>query len=78
MTNKLRWILATLLLSACKSPQGPVPRSPTHDNEPPATSPGDGEVVGADKVPPAQKLEEGPKLDSERGAEPAREPGSDK
>lgn len=63
-----------LLLAACKSPQGPVPNSPTRDHEPPATSPGDGEVIGADGVSPAQKLEEGPKIDSEEGVVPAGPP----
>ena len=64
----LRWHLALpLLLMACKAPQGPTPNSPLHDTQPPSTSPGDGEVIGADRVPPEQKLEEGPKLDTEQG-----------
>lgn len=67
------WPLA-LLLFGCKSPQGPLPNSPTRDHEPPATTPGDGEVMGADRVPPAQKLEEGPKVDSEKGVVPADAP----
>jgi len=63
-----------LLVLACKAPQGPTPNSPIHDHQPPSTSPGDGEVMGADRVPPEQKLEEGPKLDSEQGVVPSGTP----
>ena len=62
--------LATLL-AACGSPATP-PQSPTNDAQGPTTS--DGEAVGADRVPPAQKLQEGPKLDSKHGVEPAATP----
>lgn len=66
-------ILATaVLLSACGSPS-PV-RSPTNDVQPPSTTPGDGKVIGADQVSPAEKLEEGPKLDSHDGPKPATTP----
>ena len=73
----LRCLAAVSLLFACKAPQSPTPNSPLHDHQPPATSPGSGDVIGADGVPPAQKLEEGPKVDSEKGAAPADKPRSD-
>jgi hypothetical protein len=62
------------LLAACGSPANP-PQSPSNDIQPPATTTGDGKVIGADGVPPAQKLEEGPKLDSRDGVKPAATPG---
>lgn len=66
-------ILATaVLLSACGSPS--PAQSPTNDVHPPATTPGDGKVIGADQVPPAEKLEQGPKLDTRDGIEPAATP----
>jgi hypothetical protein len=34
-------------------------------------------MIGADNVPPAQKLEESPKLDSNAGAKPAATPPHD-
>jgi hypothetical protein len=61
------------VLAACGSPASP-PQSPTNDAQPPATSPGDGKVIGADQVSPAQKLEQGPTLDSRDGVEPAQTP----
>ena len=71
-----RWLSAlalAALLGACAAPQtGPV--APTNDHQPPATTTGDGEVMGADRVSPAQKLEEGPKLDSDQGVVPAERP----
>lgn len=75
--SSLRWLLPLpLVLLACKAPQGPTPNSPIHDHQPPSTSPGDGEVIGADRVPPEQKLEEGPKLDAEQGVLPPGSPPS--
>jgi hypothetical protein len=61
------------LLAACGSPATP-PQSPSNDVQPPATTTGDGKVMGADQVPPAQKLQEGPKLDSSKGLQPATTP----
>jgi hypothetical protein len=58
---------------ACGSPPA-SPKSPTNDNEPPATTTGNGEVMGADRVSPAKKLEEGPTLDSRDGVKPAEKP----
>jgi hypothetical protein len=68
-----RWIAPLLLTAACGSPQGPVPTDPTHA-QPPATSPGDGEVIGADGVPPGEKLDQGIKVDAVEGLKPADEP----
>jgi hypothetical protein len=62
-----------LVLAACGSPASP-PQSPTNDVQPPSTSPGDGKVIGADQVPPAQKLEQGPTLDSRDGVQPSQTP----
>jgi hypothetical protein len=61
------------LLGACSSPATP-PRSPTNDVDPPATTTGDGEVIGADRVSPGKKLEEGIKVDSHEGVKPAAQP----
>lgn len=74
-----RFISATAiatLLAACGAPAG-APQSPTNDVQPPATTTGDGEVVGADRVPPGQKLEEGPKLDTRDGVKPAATPAGE-
>ena len=69
-------VTLALLLAACGSPASP-PQSPTNDAQPPAPSTGDGKMIGADGVPPAQKLEEGPKLDSKDGVKPAATPPHD-
>jgi hypothetical protein len=69
-------IVAALAL-ACKAPQTPSPTSPTHDHRPPATDPGDGEVIGADRVPAEEKLETGPRLDTGEGVKPADQPPGD-
>jgi hypothetical protein len=61
------------LLAACGAPASP-PQSPINDAQPPATTTGDGKVIGADEIPPAQKLEQGPKLDSRDGLQPAQTP----
>ena len=61
------------VLGACSSP-ATAPKSPTNDVQPPATTTGNGEVMGADRVSPAQKLEEGVKVDSHEGLKPAAQP----
>jgi hypothetical protein len=66
--------LAALLLVACGNPNSAPPTSPTNDVQPPTTTTGDGEVMGADRVPPGQKLEQGPRLDSQQGLKPAAKP----
>ena len=68
---------ALLLSSACGNPNSAPPSSPTNDVQPPTTTTGNGEVMGADRVPPAQKLEQSPKLDSQEGLKPAAQPGKD-
>lgn len=73
-TLELRSLLLALLLVACGNPNSPPPSSPTNDVQPPTTTTGNGEVMGADRVPPAQKLEEGPTLDSQDGLKPAAKP----
>lgn len=76
-TFELHWLLAGLLLVACGNPNSAPPSSPTNDVQPPTTTTGNGEVMGADRVPPAQKLEEGPKLDSNEGIKPAAKPAGE-
>jgi hypothetical protein len=68
--------LACLLLGAC-APRVTPPQSPTNDVQPPTTTTSDGEVVGADRVAPGQKLEEGPTLDSHEGLKPAAHPAKE-
>lgn len=67
-------LACSLLLGACGQPGSPS-KSPTNDVQPPTTTTGNGEVMGADRVAPGQKLGEGPKLDSQQGLQPASKPG---
>jgi hypothetical protein len=69
-------ILALPLLVMACGPSSPS-KSPTNDVTPPTTNTGDGEVMGADRVPPGQKLDQGPKLDSNEGIKPAPKPGEE-
>jgi hypothetical protein len=71
---KLSLLLLPLLGLAC-GPSSPTKTPPTHDVTPPTTNTGDGEVMGADRVAPGQKLNQGPKLDSSKGLQPAPKPG---
>jgi len=74
MKNPLISLAAVIaLLGACASPSNP-PKSPTNDVQPPTTTTGDGEVMGADRVSPGQKLQEGLKVDSQEGVKPATQP----
>ena len=68
------WLVTLLLGAASCAPRSPA-QPPTNDTQPPATDPGSGDVMGADNVAPAQKLQEGPKLDSQDGVKPAEKPG---
>ena len=61
------------LLAACGAPANP-PQSPGNGAQASMPTTSDGEPVGADRVPPGQKLQEGPKLDSKHGIEPAATP----
>lgn len=58
------------LLAACGTPANP-PQSPINDTPPPVTTTGDGQVLGADRVAPGQKLEQGPTLGTKDGVKPA-------
>lgn len=71
----LRALLPALVLAAC-GPSSPS-KSPTNDVTPPTTNTGDGEVMGADRVAPGSKLDQGPKLDSSEGLKPAEKPSSE-
>ena len=75
LTQSTRVLMATMALG-CGAP-ATAPKSPTNDAEPPATTTGNGEVMGADGVSPAQKMEQGPKIDSHDGVQPAPKPPSD-
>jgi hypothetical protein len=68
------FLLLLTLLGACGQPQNTPTKSPTNDVQPPTTTTGNGEVMGADRVSPAQKLEEGPTLDAQEGLKPASKP----
>lgn len=68
-------LLATVATVGC-GPSSPS-KSPTNDVTPPTTNTGDGEVMGADRVAPGEKLDQGPKLDSSKGLEPAPKPGGE-
>jgi hypothetical protein len=68
-------LLAVATCVAC-GPSSPS-KSPTNDVNPPTTNTGDGEVMGADRVSPGEKLDTGPKLDSSKGLEPAPKPGGE-
>ena len=70
------FVTLAALCGACRAPANP-PQSPTNDTQPPTTTTGNGEVLGADRVPPASKLEQGPKLDSKDGIKPASKPSGD-
>ena len=63
-----------VLLAACGGSAASPPRSPGDDTDPSTPTTADGKAVGADGVTPAQKLQEGPKLDSQHGVEPAATP----
>ncbi len=75
-TPLLSLALVVALLGAC-APSGTPPKSPTNDVEPPTTTTGNGEIMGADRMPPGQKLEEGVQLDSQDGVKPAAKPPTD-
>lgn len=63
-----------LLSSACAAPQVAPAGSPSSERDPSAPTTSDGEVIGADRVPPNQKLEQGPRVDSSEGVKPAATP----
>jgi hypothetical protein len=77
LSRTLRSLLAASALIACGNPNGAPPTSPNNDVQPPTTTTGNGEVMGADRVPPGQKLQEGPKLDAKDGLKPAATPPGD-
>ena len=63
------------LVMACSTPSSPARSPNNNDVQPPTTTTGDGKVIGADEVPPAQKLEQSPRLDAKEGFKPAATPG---
>jgi hypothetical protein len=66
--------LLSVLSSACASPQVAPAAPPSSERDPSAPTTSDGEVVGADRVPPSQKLEQGPRVDTNDGVKPAATP----
>ncbi len=66
--------VVAVVLGACAPPGATPPKSPTNDVQPPTTTTGDGEIMGADHVAPGQKLEEGPQINSREGVKPAAQP----
>ncbi len=76
-TPLLSLCLVVTLLAACGPSKATPPKSPTNDVEPPTTTTGNGEIMGADHVSPGQKLDEGVKLDSKDGIKPAAQPPTD-
>jgi hypothetical protein len=69
-------LLALVVTSACggQGAGGPV-RSPALDYPLPASQTSDGEVVGADRIPPGDKLQEGAHAGT-AGVVPAAGPGA--
>jgi hypothetical protein len=68
--------LLAIALCAC-GPAQPA-TSPGGGPEPSAPTTSDGEPIGADRQPPAQKLEQSPKLDTNDGIKPAATPPDEK
>lgn len=64
-------LVLAAVCTACAAPQTERDtRSPTTDYHEPLQSASDGQVVGADQVPPGDKLQQGPRL----GPDGARDP----
>jgi hypothetical protein len=67
-------LLALLAVTGCGARQSDAPvRSPSLDYPPPPAQTSDGEVVGVDRVPPGDRLQQGPKVGTE-GVKPAAGP----
>ena len=68
-------LLATLGIAACGgSSNDKIVRSPSLDYPPSAAQTSDGEIVGADRVPPGDKLQQGAHAGSQ-GVSPSAGPG---
>lgn len=64
------------IVAACGSKRAEAPpRSPTFDYPPPAQETSQGEVLGADRMPPGDKLKTGPTI-GPGGVTPAAGPGT--
>jgi len=71
--------LVVALLGGCAPPNAAPPKSPgNNDVQPPTTTTGNGEIMGADRVPPGQKLEQGVRVDANDGIKPAAQPPTEK
>ena len=56
------WLLVAVPLCGCADTRREAPlRSPSRDYRPPPPTTSDGQVVGADRVAPGDRLEEGPR-----------------
>jgi hypothetical protein len=61
-------VVGLFFVTGCLETSGTAPlRSPSNDYRPPPPTTSDGQVIGADRKPPADKLAEGP---SDHGAAP--------
>ena len=68
-------LLAAMGIAACGgSRNDKLTRSPSLDYPPSAAQTSDGEIVGADRMPPGDKLQEGPRAGTP-GVTPAAGPG---
>ena len=76
LAQRVSLLVATLAIAACGgSRNDSPPRSPSLDYPLPAAQTSDGEIVGADRIPPGDKLEQGPRVGT-AGASPSAGPGS--
>jgi hypothetical protein len=73
----VRLVPALSFVVACGAPGGTDVRSPSRDYPPPPAHTSDGEVLGADRVAPGDKLDTGPRAGS-GGVKPAESPGPER
>ena len=71
------WLLLTIALAACAPAQNAPPSSPSSSQQPPPAQGSDGEVIGADREAPSEKLDQGVSVDSKQGVKPAARPTTD-
>lgn len=72
------WLIASAL-SACAGGSSEAPlRSPTHDYPPPPPRESDGRVMGADNIPPGERLEQGAAVGTDNELAPGWQVGEEK
>ena len=77
MMTSTSWLLLAIVLAACAPAQNAPPSSPSSSQQPPPAHTSDGEVLGADREAPGEKLEQGVSVDSKQGVKPAARPSTD-